>query len=123
MSTINRYACQEDFELIKSQMRTTLQTAFYHNNVENVKTVAYAYERARQSPGTVTLTGIPVFEAEKQGLPENAYALLFNDGNTFGRAAAARKILGQEGVDLVKLSAIIRDAIYDARTKKCITEK
>ncbi len=118
MSTINRYTCQEDFDKIKSQMRTTIQTAFYQNNVENVKTVAYAYERARQSPGTIELTGIPVSEAEKQGLPENAHALLFNDGNTFGRAAAARKIVGQEGVDLVKYSAIIRDAIYDTRMKK-----
>jgi phosphoenolpyruvate carboxykinase (ATP) len=118
MSTINRYKCKEDFDQIKSQMRTTIQTPFYQNNVENIKTVAYAYERARQSPGTIELTGISVYEAEKQGLPENAHALLFNDGNTFGRAASARRILGHPDVDLTKYSALIRDAIYETRMKK-----
>jgi phosphoenolpyruvate carboxykinase (ATP) len=118
MSTINRFSSKESFDKIKSQMRTTIQTPFYQNNVENVKTVAYAYERARQSPGTIELSGIPIYEAEKQGLPENANALLFNDGNTFGRAASARRIAGQPNVDLAHYSAIIRDAIYDTRKKK-----
>ncbi len=115
MSTINRFKGKEEFDAIKSQIRTTIQTAFYQNNVQSVKTVAQAYQLAKKSPGTIPLTGIPIYEPEKQGLPEDAHALLFNDGNTFGRAAAARRIAGDPDVDLTYYSAIIRDAIYDTR--------
>ncbi len=117
MSTINRFKGKEEFDAIKSQIRTTIQTAFYQNNVQSVKTVAQAYQLAKKSPGTIPLTGIPIYEPEKQGLPEDAHALLFNDGNTFGRAAAARRISGDPGVDTTYYSAVIRDAIYDTRKK------
>ncbi|RQD70476.1 MAG: phosphoenolpyruvate carboxykinase (ATP) [Tindallia sp. MSAO_Bac2] len=117
MSTINRFKGKDEFDAIKSQIRTTIQTAFYQNNVQSVKTVAQAYQLAKKSPGTIPLTGIPIYEPEKQGLPEDAHALLFNDGNTFGRAAAARRISGDPGVNLAEYSAIIRDAIYDTRKK------
>ncbi len=48
MSTINRFKDKEEFDSIKSQIRTTIQTAFYQNNVQSVKTVAQAYQLAKK---------------------------------------------------------------------------
>jgi len=43
----------------------------------------------RKAHGSIELTGMPVYEPEKQGLPEGANVLLFNDGAVVGRCAAA----------------------------------
>ncbi|MBN2220879.1 MAG: phosphoenolpyruvate carboxykinase, partial [Vallitaleaceae bacterium] len=72
---------------IFSQVRATIEPAFYGNNVQKV-TLQEAYKLAAVCPGTV-ITDIPVFEPEKSGLEPGTKVLLFNDGNVSGRAAAA----------------------------------
>jgi phosphoenolpyruvate carboxykinase (ATP) len=99
-----------------STIRTTIETAFYKNNVYPVQTIKEAYKLAYDSPGTI-VTGIDVFQPEKIGLPEDAKVLLFNDGAVKGRCAAARRILGEPGVDKEEYATKIRDAIYDTRYK------
>ena len=47
-----------------SPSRTTIETAFYGNNVEKVFDLKKAYKMAQESPGTITLD-MPVFEPEK----------------------------------------------------------
>ncbi|NLG36926.1 MAG: phosphoenolpyruvate carboxykinase (ATP) [Clostridiales bacterium] len=100
-----------------SPIRSTIETAFYGNNVVPVRTVAEAYHLACHSPGTVVLDQT-VHRAEEIGLPADAKVLLFNDGDVKGRAAAARRILGEPGIDLEEYSSKIREAVYNTRFKK-----
>lgn len=118
MSTKCKYDGKQSFDQVKSQIRVTIQTALYGNNVELVKTVSQAHHLAKNSPGTIELTGIPVYEPEKLGLQEGTNALLFNDGTAFGRCAAARKIVGEPNVDVTEYSGLIREAIYKTRYQK-----
>lgn len=99
--------------------RTTIETAFYGNNVERIFDLSKAYDMAVNSPGTIT-TDMPVFEPEKIGLPEGAKVLLFNDGETVGRFAGARIILGEKGVDEAAYATILREAVYGTRYKKML---
>jgi len=119
MSTVERYSPerQNEFKKITSAARATIMSAFYGNNVEEVKTVSEAYKLAKASPGTVELTGMPVYEPEKLGLPKGANQLLFNDGTVVGRCSAARKIVGEPGCNLTELLPIIREAVYNTRYK------
>ena len=97
-----------------AKTRSIIEAAFYGNNVIKVESVAEAYELAKNSPGTI-VTDELVFEPEKQGLPEGARVLLFNDGSITGRYKAARRIAGEPGVDTDKLDKILMDAVYDTR--------
>ena len=115
MATEEKYTSKENFDKIKSQIRTIIETAFYGNNVIKITDLKEAYEMARTSSGTVELTDMPVFEATKQGLPADANMLLFNDGTVFGRCAAAKRVLGEPGVESKDYSAKIREAIYGTR--------
>lgn len=117
MTTIEFFTSSEEFKKVTSAARSTIQSAFFGNNVENIKTVSEAYKLALYSPGTVELTGMPVFEPEKQGLPKGANQLLFNDGTVVGRCSAARKIVGEPGCNLSELLPIIREAVYGTRFK------
>ncbi len=117
MTTIGCLKNKDEFKRVTSAARSTIQSAFYGNNVENIKTVSEAYKLAQMSPGTVELDGMPVYEPEKIGLPSNANVLLFNDGTVVGRCAAARKIVGNEDCDMKALLPIIREAIYQTRYK------
>ena len=102
-----------------SQSRTTIETAFYGNNVRKVIDLKEAYEMAKNSTGAI-LTDMPVYEPEKIGLPEGAKILLFNDGETVGRFAGARIILGEKGVVEADYAAILREAVYGTRYKKML---
>lgn len=102
---------------IFSTIRTTIETAFYGNNVVNITSLKEAYKLAAASPGTV-VTDLPVYEPEIQGLDSDAKVLLFNDGAVSGRAAAARKIQGEEGVSVPEYALKISEAIYQTRFKK-----
>lgn len=102
---------------IFSQSRAVIETVFYGNNVQKVESTAQAYELAANSPGTI-VTDIPVYRPETMGLPENAKILLFNDGAVTGRAAAARKILGSEGVSEKEYALKVSEAVYNTRYKK-----
>jgi phosphoenolpyruvate carboxykinase (ATP) len=115
MASIGQFREQKEFSRITSTIRTSVQTAFYANNVKKVPTVAEAYDMALHSPGTIELTGMPIYKAKEQGLPKNANVLLFNDGAVVGRCAAARRILGETDTDIREYSAKVREAIYASR--------
>lgn len=119
MSTTSNYK-REDITQGKrafSMSRTTIETAFYGNNVEKMTDLKKAYQLAKSATGTVE-TDMPVFKPEEIGLPENANILLFNDGETVGRFAGARVILGEHGVDEAEIAKVLREAVYHSRYKK-----
>lgn len=117
MSTVEFFTNSEELKKLYSAARATITAPFYGNNVEHVQSVSEAYKLALNSPGTVELTGMPVYEPEKIGLPKGANQLLFNDGTVVGRCAAARKIVGEPGCDLSYLLPIIREAVYGTRDR------
>nr|WP_307993005.1 phosphoenolpyruvate carboxykinase (ATP) [uncultured Niameybacter sp.] len=102
---------------IFSQIRTTIETAFYGNNVIPVTSLKEAYKLASNAPGTI-VTDIPVYKPELLGLDDDTKILIFNDGAVSGRAAAARKIMGEVGINKDEYALKISEAIYKARTKK-----
>ncbi|MDD3839725.1 MAG: phosphoenolpyruvate carboxykinase (ATP) [Clostridia bacterium] len=102
---------------INSQIRSTVETAFYGNNVVKVNSIKEAYKLAKSSPGTI-VTDIPVYKPEEIGLDDDAKVLLFNDGAVKGRCAAARRIVGEPGVDVEEYGAKIREAVYHTRYRK-----
>ncbi|MBR6357705.1 MAG: phosphoenolpyruvate carboxykinase (ATP), partial [Lachnospiraceae bacterium] len=61
------------------------------------------------------VTDMPVYKGETFGLPADAKVLLFNDGSVTGRCAAARRIIGEPGVDTTDLDKKLMDAVYDTR--------
>lgn len=97
--------------------RTIIESPFYGNNVVEVKDLAHAYELAKNSPGTV-ITDLPIERPESLGLPADAKVLLFNDGAVTGRTAAARRIVGNEGINQEELNRKVMDAVYDMRYSK-----
>ncbi len=119
MSTQSGYKDAASFaRLHNTPIRTTVESAFYGNNVVKVPDLKMAYEIARQSPGTVELTGMPVYRAEDLGMPKDSNVLLFNDGTVVGRCAAARRIIGHPGVNTAELATLLREAVYGARFRK-----
>ncbi len=119
MSTQGHFVDLESFKKLNSiPIRTTIETAFYGNNVVKIKDLTEAYELARKSPGTIELTGMPVHRPTELGLPEDAHVLLFNDGAVYGRCAAARRIVGYPNVSVPEYATILREAIYHARFRK-----
>ncbi|MFZ5969123.1 MAG: phosphoenolpyruvate carboxykinase (ATP) [Bacillota bacterium] len=100
-----------------SKIRTTIQTAFYGNNVVPVDSLKHAYQLAAHSPGTI-ITDMPVYKPEEIGLDSDTKVLLFNDGAVTGRCAAARKIIGEAGVETEEYAAILREAVYHTRQRK-----
>ena len=117
MSTIEFFTNSEELKSITSAVRATITAPFFGNNVEIVKEVTQTYNLAKNSSGTVELTGMPVFKPKKIGLPKGANQLLFNDGTVVGRCAAARKIVGEPNCDVAELLPIIREAVYQTRDK------
>ncbi len=97
-----------------SRTRSIIEGAFYGNNVMKISSLEEAYELAKKSPGTV-VTDMPVYKGGQFGLPADAKVLLFNDGSVTGRCAAARRIIGEPGIDTVDLNKKLMDALYDVR--------
>lgn len=118
MATIEFFKTAQELNNKTSAARATLTAPFFANNVIEIKDLKTSYELAKKSPGTVELTGMPVFKPEKNGLPKGANQLLFNDGTVVGRCAAARKIVGEPNCDEKKLLPILREAVYQTRFKK-----
>lgn len=119
MSTQSGYKDAESFaKFHKTPIRTTIESAFYGNNVVKVNDLEQVYELAKKSPGTVELTGMPIHRPKDLGLPEGANVLLFNDGAVFGRCAAARRIIGHPGINTAELATVLREAIYESRFRK-----
>ncbi len=117
MSTIEFFANSEELKSITSAARATLTAPFFANNVKEIKDLKEAYLLAKNSSGTIELTGMPVYKPERLGLPPSANQLLFNDGTVVGRCAAARKIVGEPNCDLSQLLPILREAVYCVRDR------
>lgn len=117
MASIEYINDSQELKSITSAIRATISAPFYGNNVKEIKDVEEAYLLAKASPGTVELTGMPVYKPEKLGLPRGANQLLFNDGTVVGRCSAARKIVGEPGCNVEELLPIIREAVYQSRYK------
>ncbi len=118
MSTITKYKRDEitaSNPIIKA-IRTTIETNFYGNNVIKVNSISEAYKLAKNSPGTI-VTDMPVYRPEELGLSNDSKILLFNDGNTTGRFAGARVIIGND-VNIGQFAGITREAVYQSRYKK-----
>jgi len=118
MSTLEKFTNSEELKEMMSPARATIMAAFFGNNIYQLNSVAEAYELAKNSKGTIELTGMPVYKPEEQGIPAGANQLLFNDGAVVGRCAAARKIVGEPNCNMAELLPVIREAIYKSRDKK-----
>lgn len=118
MSTIS-HVKRDDINSSNSQLfdrfRSTIETAFYRNNVIKVTTLKQAYELAKQSPGTI-VTDFPVYKSKELGIGDDAKVLIFNDGIITGRQAKVRKLVNNSNVE--KYSALLRDAVFNSRKKK-----
>ncbi|CAJ1230331.1 phosphoenolpyruvate carboxykinase (ATP) [Lactiplantibacillus xiangfangensis] len=121
MSTKNSYPLADigRSNPIFSQIRSTVETAFYGNNMTHITDVATAYKLATQDPGTVK-TDLPIYRPTDLGLPEDAKMLVANTGKVVGRTAQARRILGNAGVDEADMAGRLRQAIYASRQQQFI---
>ena len=119
MATVGTYshgAITPDNKLFSS-FKTLVESAFYGNNVERVADLAQAYELAKAAPGAV-ITDMPVIHTEELGLPKDTKVIVFNDGKVTGRTAAARRVVGQPGIDKALYEGILRDALHQSTHKK-----
>lgn len=92
-----------------NQFRTTIESAFYKNNVIPITSLEEAYRLAKNSEGTIE-TDLPVYRSEDLGLPADAKVLLYNDGKITGRQAKARHVITKDTLD--EFSALAREAIF-----------
>ncbi len=97
-----------------NRIRTTIETAYYQNNVVRVETLEEAYHLAKHSPGTI-LTDLPVEQPEALGLPIDAKVLLFNDGAITGRQAQARRIVTKDTIE--STAKMLREGIFANRDR------
>ena len=118
MSTISRVSrsnINSKNNKMFSRIRTTIETAFYRNNVIEVTSLEQAYTLAKDSPGTI-VTDLPIYKSEDLGLPKDAKVLIFNDGVITGRQAKARHLVNKSNME--KYANILRNSIYNSRSKK-----
>ena len=97
-----------------NRIRSTLETAYYQNNVVRVETLEEAYHLAKHSPGTI-ITDLPVEQPEALGLPIDAKVLLFNDGAITGRQAQARRIVTKDTVE--SMAKMLREGVFANRDR------
>ncbi len=95
-----------------NRFRTTIESAFYKNNVISVTSLEEAYRLAKNSESTI-VTDLPVYRSEDLGLPADAKVLLNNDGKITGRQAKARRIITKDTMD--EYASLAREAIYHGR--------
>jgi phosphoenolpyruvate carboxykinase (ATP) len=98
-----------------NKIRTTIETAFYRNNVQTVTSINEAYHLAKNAKGTI-VTDLPVFKAKELGLPSDSKVLLFNDGYITGRQARVRRLVDIHNTEAY--ANLLREAIFKSRTKK-----
>lgn len=116
MATVGTYSHQDinpDNHLFSS-FKTMVESVFYGNNVTSIKDLATAYDLAKDVPGAV-VTDMPVWHTEDLGLPKDAKVIVFNDGKVTGRTAAARRVIGQPGIDRTYYEGILRQALYEGQ--------
>lgn len=119
MSSIEHFSRKEITKnnRLFSNIRSVIETAFYGNNVTRIHHLAEAYALAKESPGTIT-TDLDVAHTNQLQLPTDAKVLVTNDGKIVGRTAAARRIIGQQGIDGDFYSELLREAVFQSRSKK-----
>lgn len=122
MSSIGQFKIEDITKENKifSSLRQTVETAFYANTVSRVHTTEEAYHLAKEAKGVIK-TDLPIAHTEELGLPNDATVLVFNDGEIVGRTAAARRIIGQPGVDTARYAKIVREAMYQLNRRKTRT--
>jgi phosphoenolpyruvate carboxykinase (ATP) len=98
-----------------NRIRSTIETAYYRNNVTKVTSLAHAYELAKNSLGTI-VSDLEVHKAVDLGLPKDAKVLVYNDGIITGRQAKARRLINHTNQE--KYSKLLRDSIFNSRHKK-----
>ena len=94
---------------VYSKLRSTIETAFYRNNVIEVTSLKQAYNLAKNCPGTI-VTDQHIVNAKELGLPKNAKVLLFNDGFITGRQARLRKLV--DDTNREKYAGQIREILF-----------
>lgn len=99
-----------------SPLKTIVETAFYENQVQAIKTVEEAYQLASVAAGTVVLD-MPVIHTKELGLPSYARVLLTNSGAVVGRTAKARRIYGRDCQEDEHLLFLVRSAVYQAHQR------
>ena len=122
MSTYGNFA-EEDINkrnAIFSRTRTTIETAFYGNNMEHISDPATAYRLAAANPNTI-VTDLPIIHTDELGLPHDAKMLVDNHGQVVGRTAAARRLIDSPEVDSDQLNGVLREAIYYGSQHKFYT--
>ncbi len=97
---------------IFNRIRTTVETAFYRNNVVRINTLEEAYNLAKNTEGTI-VSDLPIYRAKDLGLPDDAKVLMFNDGAITGRQAHARRIVNEQNKD--KYAKTLREAIFTSK--------
>ena len=98
-----------------NRIRSTIETAYYRNNVTTVTSLSHAYELAKKSLGTI-VSDLEVHRATDLGLPNDAKVLVFNDGIITGRQAKARRLINHTNQE--KYATLLRKAIFNSRNKK-----
>lgn len=94
---------------IYSKLRSTIESAFYRNNVIEVTSLKQAYDLAKNCPGTI-ITDLPIVNAKELGLEEDAKVLLFNDGFITGRQARLRKLV--DDTNREKFAGQVREVLF-----------
>lgn len=115
IESFNRTELKKSNPLL-TKFRTTVETAFYGKNMQEVTDMTEAYELALNAAGVV-VTDLPVLHAKELGLPDDAKVLVENGGRIIGRTARAKRIVGENKEEDEKLQAIIMDVIYQNRLR------
>ena len=94
---------------IYSKLRSTIESAFYRNNVVEVTSLKQAYDLAKNCPGTI-ITDLPIVNAKELGLEEDSKVILFNDGFITGRQARLRKLV--DDTNREKFAGQVREVLF-----------
>jgi phosphoenolpyruvate carboxykinase (ATP) len=113
-SNLERSDIGKNSPLLYNRIRTTIETAFYRNNVVKVTSLAQAYELAKNSSGTI-VSDLEVYKATELGLPSDAKVLIYNDGTITGRQAKVRQLIDNDNTD--HYSRVLRNSIFNSRNK------
>ena len=114
-SNLKREAIGTASPQLFGRIRSTIETAFYRNNVIKITSIKDAYELAKNAPGTI-VSDLDVHNTLELGLPNDAKVLLFNDGSITGRQASSRRLINHtNSEDYAKL---LREALFKSRNKK-----
>lgn len=111
---LSRTKIGKQTSILFHRIRTTIETAFYRNNVISVTSISQAYELAKGSPGTI-VTDLPVHRASDLDLPNDAKVLIFNDGIITGRQAKARRLVDMGNEQ--EYANLLRDALFKSNQK------